>query len=174
MNIREKIFEHILRKQPKRKVSFPRWENVHTIVLLFESDYVEKNPVIRHLANRFVTEETDKSITLLGYADKKNIISANLPQSRILGRKDFTILGTPKSNIREELIRRPYDLLIDLTQKDNLPIRYLAMYINADFKTGRHIREGIHDFMLDMPAQESPEFLFGQIIYYLKLIKSND
>ncbi|MBQ0118279.1 MAG: hypothetical protein MJZ88_02020 [Paludibacteraceae bacterium] len=174
MNIREKIFGYILRRQPKRQVHFPRWENVRTIVILFESDLIEKNPTVRRLAERLSTEEADKNVTLLGYVDKKDILSPNLPQSRILGRKDFTIFGVPKANIREELMRHPYDLLIDLTQKDCLPLRYMATYLNADFKTGRHIREGIHDFMLDTPAQESQEFLFGQIIYYLKLIKSND
>lgn len=174
MNIREKIFEHILRKQPKRQVSFPRWENVRTIVLLYESDYTEKNPVVRRLADCITKQETDKSVILLGYADKKDVLAANLPQSRILGHKDFTIFGTLKADVREDLMRHPYDLLIDLTQEDCLPLRYMAMYLNADFKTGRHIREGIHDFMLDTPAQESQEFLCDQIIYYLKLIKSND
>ena len=174
MNIREKIFEHILRKQPKRQVSFPHWENVRTIVLLFESDFIEKNPVVRRMAERLVKTETDKNVILLGYADKKDILSANLPQSRILGHRNFTVFGTPKSDIREYLTHLTCDLLIDLTQEDRIQLRYMAMYLNADFKTGRHIREGIHDFMLDTPAQESQEFLFEQIVYYLKLIKSND
>lgn len=174
MNIREKIFGYILRRQPKRQVHFPRWENVRTVVLLFKSDLIEKNPVIHRLADRLTKEETDKNVILLEYADKKEVLSANLPQSRILGRKDFTIFGTPKAAIREELMRHPYDLLIDLTQGDSLPLRYMAMYLKADFKAGRHAQEGIHNFMLDTPAQESQEFLFEQIIYYLKLIKSND
>lgn len=174
MNIREKIFEYILRRQPKRQVSFPHWDDVRTVVLLFESDYIEKNPVVHRLANRLSKDETDKNVILIGYADKKDILSANLPQHRILGRRDFTIWGTPKAAIREELTRHPYDLLINLTQGDCLPLMYIAMYLKADFKTGRNLREGIHDFILDTPQQESQEFLFEQIIHYLKLIKSND
>lgn len=59
-----------MRKQPKRQVSFPRWENVRTIVLLFESDFIENNPVVRRMAERLVKTETDKNVILLGYADK--------------------------------------------------------------------------------------------------------
>ena len=70
--------------------------------------------------------------------------------------------------------------MIDLTTRPLLPLRYIAMYANADFKVGLNLGEGIHDMLISIPdldtEQAKPEasWLFDQIMRYLTTIKSND
>jgi len=116
----------------------------------------------------------DKDVVLLGYAPKKEIQSPILPQSRIMGLKDHNLLDIPRSELVESLQRRQYDMLIDLTQTPILPLQYMSMYARADFKTGMQRENGLLDFMIQTEPQDSPLFLFDQIIYFLKHIQSND
>ena len=73
-----------------------------------------------------------------------------------------------------------YDLLIDLTTRPLLPLRYIAMYTDADFKVGMNLGEGIHDMLISIPdldtEQAKPEatWLYNEIMRFITTIKSND
>ena len=173
MNIRDWIFTYRMRHRPVRHVAFPRYADVRSILILYESDWQERNPYIRELVQRLLLE--DKDVATWGYcAGKKDVTSPILPTSRILGERDINILKAPKQEIINDLLRRPFDLLLDLTQQPCLPLQYLAMYAPCDFKAGRLIRKGIHDFMVDVPPADTPRYLAEQILYYLQSIHSLD
>mgnify|MGYP000926509405 FL=1 len=91
-------------------------------------------------------------------------------------------------------------MLIDLTLQDILPLQYVCLYAKADFKIGMsRTMDDILDFKIIIPKPDSDEFgsgneedniefkdlnetlfhtdqqfLFEQIIHYLKNIRSND
>jgi hypothetical protein len=48
-------------------------------------------------------------------------------------------------------------------------MQYMARDIQADFKVGRFIREGIHDLTIDTAPQEAPDYLFEQIMKYIEM-----
>lgn len=170
MNIRERIFEYRLRKQPSRQAVFPNYENVRSVLVLYESDFIEKNTVVKAIRDELLTQ--DKDVVLWGYCDKKEITSLVLPQSRIMGRKDINLLGAPKPEVIADLQKRQYDLLIDLTQKPVLPLRYISMYARTDFRAGLNIEGARNDLLISTPPQETPRFLFEQIVKYLKMIQT--
>jgi hypothetical protein len=106
-----------------------------------------------------------------------------LPQSRILGVGDYNWLGKPQSEVLTDLKAEHFDLLIDLTTRPLLPLRYIAMYTEADFKVGMNLGEGIHDMLISLPdfspeqgeeASIEASWLYHQIMSYLTTIKSND
>ena len=171
-SIRYYWFDHQRKKQQPRSAVFPAKNAWRKVLLLYESDILEKNPEVKEIIRRLMHEERD--VTAWGYLDVKNPRSAILPQSRVLGRRDITFLHDLKQSVQEELRERQYDLLIDLTEHPCLPLHYAAMYAQAAFKTGRHIVEGIHDLMVDMPAADNPTPLYEQIIHFLTTIRSND
>jgi len=171
MNIKEKIFAYYRRQQPARQAIFPKYDEVRSILILFESDMIEKNDLIKSIRGELLTQ--DKDVVLWGYCDKKDINTAILPQYRIVGRRDFNLLGAPKEELIKDLQKRPYDLLIDLSQHPILALRYLAMYARADFKAGLSIHgTDLHDLLISTPAQDSPQFLYTQIVKYLKMIQT--
>ncbi len=171
-NLKDKLFSYLLRRNPLSSVGFPHYENIRSVLILFESDLLEKNTTILALRDRLLQE--DKDVVLLGYAPKKDISSLILPQRRILGLRDVTFWGGLQTEAQEYIRGRKYDLLIDLTQHPCLPLQYAAMYARADFKTGMRCNEALYHFIMEMPPTEDPTPLFDQILYYLKSIRSND
>lgn len=167
--IKNWVYNYKASKQPERNVVFPDFNNVRSVLVLFESDLLEKNTVVKSIANELGKE--DKDVVLWGYCEKKDIQSPILPHLRILGTRDYNILGAPKEDIINDLHKRQYDLLIDLTQHPCQPLRYLALYARAEFKTGMDLGAGVHDLLISTPAQETPQFLFEQIVKYLKMIQ---
>ncbi len=170
MSIKERIFQYRLRKQPERQAVFPKYDNVRSVLVLYESDFIEKNTVVKAIRDELLKQ--DKDVVLWGFCDKKEITSLVLPQSRIMGRRDINILGAPKEDIIADLQKRQYDLLIDLTQRPVLPLRYVAMYARADFRAGLNMEGATHELLINTPPQETPQFLFEQIVKYLKMIQT--
>lgn len=144
--LREKIFAWRLKRQAIRNVVMPNWEKVRNIAILYP------NNNIPHIIHQI--EASEKDVVLFTMPDSKQI-------------NWFT--GRPKAEIRELLMARKFDVLIDLTQTASLTMQYMALDIRADFKVGRFLREGIHDLTIDTAPQEAPDYLFEQIIKYIEM-----
>lgn len=170
--IRQQWFAYQTRRQTPRTVHFPVYDRCKTILLLYESDILEKNPFIKEIIRRLNHE--GKEVTAWGFMPYKPPTSPILPQSRMLGWRDTCFTHNLKDTVRQDLQKETYDLLIDLTQNSCLPLHYTAMHAHANFKIGRQIVEGIHDMMINMPAAENPTPLFNQMIHFLTTIRSND
>ena len=144
--LREKIFAWMLKRQATRQVVMIKWDTVRTVAVVYPNDNIQ------HIIKQI--EKDEKEVVVFTLPDKKQI--------------DW-ITERPKKEIREILTARQFDLLIDLTQHPSLTMQYMAMDIQADFKVGRFIREGIHDLTIDTAPQEAPDYLFEQIVKYIKV-----
>lgn len=181
MKIKEKIFDYLRMKQAPRDPRFPHFDQPLKVMIIYESDHLERNDAIKTIRQDLLKRRMD--VTMWGYVEKKDIQTLILPQSRILGLEDYNFLGKPRDYVLTDLQAEHYDLLIDLTTRRLLPLRYLAMYTNADFKVGLNLGEGLHDMLISLP-DFNPEqgedvsieasWLYHQIMSYLTTIKSND
>ena len=144
--LKEKIFAWILKRQAARTVIMPQWDKVRSVVVLYP------NNNIQHIIQQL--KQMGKEVVIFTMPDKKQI---------------NWLTERPKNEIRELVTARHFDVLIDLTQHPSLSMQYLAMDIRADFKVGRFIREGIHDLTIDTAPQEAPDYLFEQIMKYIKV-----
>jgi len=169
--IKQYIFEYLRKRMPEREVRFPHLDQSLKVMVIYESDPLERNDAIKAIRQDLLRRQMD--VTMWGYLGRKEIQTLILPQSRILGLGDYNWLGKPKDYVLTDLKAEHYDLLIDLSTQTLLPLRYLAMYTEADFKVGLSMGEGLHDMLMSM---ENPDVkgLYDQIINYLTTIKSND
>lgn len=176
--IKQFIFEYLRKRMPEREIRFPHLDQPLKIMLIYESDVLERNDAIKSIRQELLRKQMD--VTMWGYVEKKEISTLILPQSRILGLDDYNLLGKPREHVLTDLQTEQYDLLIDLTTRPLLPLRYIALYTRADFKVGLNLGEGIHDMLLSLPdldtenAKPEASWLFQQIMGYLTTIKSND
>lgn len=176
--IKQFIFEYLRKRMPERETRFPHLDQSLKIMLIYESDVLERNDAIKSIRQELLRKQMD--VTMWGYVEKKEISTLILPQSRILGLDDYNLLGKPREHVLTDLQAEQYDLLIDLTTRPLLPLRYIALYTRADFKVGLNLGEGIHDMLLSLPdldtenAKPEASWLFQQIMGYLTTIKSND
>lgn len=181
MKLKQRIFEYLRGKQPERNPRFPHLDRPLKIMIIYESDVLERNDSIKSIRQDLLRRQMD--VTMWGYVEKKEILTLILPQSRILGLNDYNWMGKPRDYVINDLQTEHYDLLIDLTTRPLLPLRYIAMYTDADFKVGLNLGEGIHDMLISLPdftpeqgeeAEIEASWLFNQIMGYLTTIKSND
>lgn len=181
MSLKQRIFDYLAKRQPVHEPRFPHMEQPLKLLIIYESDYLERNDAIKSIRQNLLRQQMD--VTMWGYAAKKEISTLILPQSRILGLGDYNLLGKPRDYVLTDLQAEHYDLLIDLTTQPCLPLRYLALYADADFKVGLNLGEGIHDMLLSLPDFEPEQgedakieatWLYDQIMNYLTTIRSND
>ena len=179
--LKQYIFEYLRKKQEPRNPRFPHFDQPLKVMIIYESDVLERNDAIKSIRQDLLRRQMD--VTMWGYVEKKEITTLILPQSRILGVDDYNLLGKPRDYVLTDLLAEHYDLLIDLTTRPMLPLRYLAMYTDANFKVGMNLGEGIHDMLISLPdlspeqgeeAEIEASWLYHQILSYLTTIKSND
>lgn len=144
--LRKKIFAWILKRQAARKVVLPQWSAVRSVAVLYS------NNNIQHIIKQI--EKTNKEVVLFTLPDKKEI---------------NWLTERPRKEVHELISARQFDVLIDLTQEPSRTMQYMAMDIQADFKVGRFIKEGIHDLTIDTPSQATPDYLFEQILRYIDM-----
>lgn len=166
---------------PEREVRFPHFDEPLRIMVIYESDYLERNDAIKTIRQDLLRRQMD--VTMWGYVERKEVQTLILPQSRILGLSDYNFFGKPRDYVLTDLQTEHYDLLIDLTTRPLLPLRYLALYTDADFKVGMNLGEGIHDMLISLPdlnpeqgeeAEIEASWLYHQMLQYLTTIKSKD
>lgn len=166
---------------PEREVRFPHFDQPLKIMVIYESDYLERNEAIKTIRQDLLRRQMD--VTMWGYVERKEVQTLILPQSRILGLSDYNFFGKPRDYVLTDLQAEHYDLLIDLTTRPLLPLRYLALYTDADFKVGMNIGEGVHDMLISLPdlnpeqgeeAEIEASWLYHQMLQYLTTIKSKD
>ena len=181
MKLKQYIFEYLRKKQEPRNPRFPHFDQPLKVMIIYESDVLERNDAIKSIRQDLLRRQMD--VTMWGYVEKKEITTLILPQSRILGIDDYNLIGKPRDYVLADLLAEHYDLLIDLTTRPLLPLRYLAMYTDADFKVGMNLGEGLHDMLISLPdlspeqgeeAEIEASWLYHQILSYLTTIKSND
>lgn len=194
---KRKAAKHLL--QSDRQKRWVDYNKANTILLLFESDYIEKNRFIRKIID--ILNADGKKVSAWGFLDKKMTSTAILPTFKILDRSTIDWFGCPKEPFLRELAENQFDMLIDLTLQDILPLQYVCLYANAAFKTGMsRTMDDIIDFKIIIPPPDLSElnssddeenniefkdlnetlfhtdqqFLYEQIIHYLKNIRSKD
>ena len=175
------IFDYLRKKMPERNPRFPHLDQPLKVLLIYESDLLERNDSIKSIRQDLLRRQMD--VSMWGYVAKKEIATLILPQSRILGLNDYNFFGKPRDYVLTDLQAEHYDLLLDLTTRPMLPLRYLAMYANADFKVGLNLGEGIHDMPISLPdftpeqseeVQLEASWLYQEIMKFITTVKSND
>lgn len=170
-------------RDANRAQSFVNYNSAQSILLLFESDFSEKNIEIRRIIHGLRVD--GKKVSAWGYINKKQITTAMLPDFRILNNQDADLTLCPKNNYIEELKAQHFDLLLDLSLHPSTFLQYLALYCDASCKVGSTLSKQInYDFVIDFnQLQQEDEtsaleidvpFVYNQMIFYLKKIQTND
>jgi hypothetical protein len=144
--LREKIFAWIWKRQATRNVVMRQWDDVRSVVVLYHNDNIP------HILQQL--KKDGKEVVLFTMPEKKQI---------------NWLTERPKTEERNMLVARHFDMMIDLTQHPSLTMLYMAMEIRADFKVGRYLRDGIHDMTINTAPQETPDYLFEQVMRYIKM-----
>ena len=95
MKLKQFIFDYLRRKMPERNPRFPHLDQPLKVMIVYESDLLERNDAIKSIRQDLLRRQMD--VTMWGYVEKKLINTLILPQSRILGVGDYNFFGKPRS-----------------------------------------------------------------------------
>ena len=161
--LKQFIFDYLRKKMPERHPRFPHLDQPLKVMIVYESDLLERNDAIKSIRQDLLRRQMD--VTMWGYVEKKEINTLILPQSRILGVGDYNFFDKPRDYVLDDLQTEQYDLLIDLTTRPCLPLRYITdMLISLPDLTPEQGEE----------AALEASWLYDQIMSFITTIKSND
>lgn len=184
--IKNKIFLNFCKKEAviqSRTKSFVSFQKAKNILILFESDEDEANQEIKNIINDL--KNAGKSVQAFGVVDKKIIETPELNDFQILNLKSFEWNGKPNSDLIQLIQSKNYDWVLDLSVLPNIKIQYLLLFSKAKFKSGlKKDFSAPLDFLIDFSNIETSlegehstpdiNYLYNQIIFYLKNIQTSD
>lgn len=179
------VFKQTAKKYLKinrRKKRFVSYEKARDFLLLFESENWEYQQIAEIVS---VLEKDNKHVMAIGYTTGKKPLEKSMPDILLFSKKETNLFGKPAKNIIEKVAKGKFDILIDLSSRQAMPLLYLSLYADASLKMSSHMLDmPIFDFILDIHKQKEnkPEqnndamerFLFEEIIFYLKSIQTTD
>jgi hypothetical protein len=128
----------------------------------------------------FVKLLTDKGIKVkvACYTEQKFIPHYFIPKllQDILTIKDVNWKFQPIKPFVKDFLEEEFDILIDLSLSEYLPLLYLAATSRAGLKLGRfnETHQDYFDLMIDIPEDATLDFFISQVIHYLNKINKEN
>lgn len=158
-----------------RKVVTTNLEKANAVAMLYkittEEDYIKVNNFVKYLKSEFGT----KRVFFLGYWDdaKKDpeFLHTKLDFD-FFSKKNLNWKGIPVGGNIDNFISDKFDILIDLNNYYNVPLRYLILKSCAKMKVGRYSQENEPFFDLMLANNETDfEDYCNHLVKYLLMIK---
>lgn len=176
MSIIEKIGYYLLRRkvsQNKRKLVASNLESANSVGIIFnatnESSFLKASAFAEILTNRGI------KVQCVGYVDNKSQLEffAGIKDMLFFSRKDHNWLGRPKDVSVNAFAEKQFDILIDLSLRESLPVQYIVGLSKAKMKVGKYMEAGYYDMMIDISKNPTLDNFITQIGIYLTMFKVN-
>ncbi len=148
--------------------------NARNIALLYylpdEATYKTMETIVSRLSNK------NLKIRVICYTDLKIIPYYFVPKisQDIFSIKDVNWRFQPQKPFIKEFINTEYDILIDLSLGDHLPLLYCAALSKAGLKAGRFQEDHqlFYDLLIHAGPDETIDSFAEQVIHYLSRINN--
>jgi hypothetical protein len=152
-------------KKNSRKKHFVNFQEASGIQLLLSSENEKEiGEIMKMLEN--------KRVSAWVFNPRENSLK-NTVSLHLLTKKDISILQKPSEKIEKKFLSETYDLLIDLTTHEILPLKYLLGISVAPCRCGMK-KKGypFYDLEIAAPAKTKGIELLKQILHYLNVIQA--
>lgn len=160
-------------KKNSRKRAFLNMEAIRTVLVLFEtSDYDAVDLFAEDLL------ELGKSVNGYAFRIKNDIFDYSETNYTIISPKENSEKsGAPDENLLKQLKSQHYDVVIDLTIKENYSLQYILTVVNATMTVGlKKSKLPFYDFSISNLPKDSKNSqvseLAKSIAFYLKTINT--
>jgi len=149
-------------------------ENARTVALLYclpdEATYKIMESILGKL------NELNLKVRVVAYTDQKFYPHYFIPKisQDIFTAKDLNWRLQPQKPFVKEFIETEYDILIDLSLEDHLPLLYCSALSKAGLKVGRFQEDHqlFYDLMIHAGPEETIDSFATQVIHYLSRINN--
>jgi len=119
-----------------------------------------------------------KSVKALGYVENKGLTGYFLPKLSFdfLYPSGLNWSYRPVSDAAKDFMQTEFDILIDLTTEDILPLLYISGLSKARFKAGLQSKDkNAHlDLMISLSEEDKLDELIAQVDHYLSIINKEN
>ena len=176
-HIREKFARSFLLQQlneMERERKQINLDSARTLALLYYLPDEATYKIVESILSRLA--DINLKVRVVCYTDLKIIPHYFIPKisQDIITAKDINWRIQPQKHFVKEFINTEFDILIDLSLTDHLPLLYCAALSKARLKAGRFQEDHqlFYDLMIHAGPEETIESFAGQIIHYLSRINN--
>ncbi len=176
MSIIEKIGYYLLRRkvsQNKRKLVANNLESANSVGVIFnatnESSFLKASAFAQSLTARGI------KVQCVGYVDNKSQLEffSGIKDMLFFSRKDHNWWGRPKDQAVNAFAEKHFDILIDLSLRESLPVQYIVGLSKAKMKVGKYMEDSYYDMMIDISKEPTLDNFTKQLGVYLNMFKVN-
>lgn len=177
--VKNKIGNYALKSLLKTKSQrYPKVSNLDTaksVGIIFPA-HTEKDFRLATQYLKIIKEEYGiMNIRALGYFPEKNELPflKRTIQIDYFTNKNLNWFNKPEGRYIQDFIKEKFDILIDLSENDLLPLQYVLCMSEAKFKVGRFSEnnQSFYDLMLDV-KNKSLAYYIEQLTIYLTNINN--
>ncbi len=175
--IRVPIGKYFLSKdaeKARRNKRFINLKDASSLAIIYfltnDDDYLAVSKFVESLKKRKLR------IKAMGYVRDKHLTQKYLPKLTydFFYDRDINWYGRPGGNYVKDFLEKPFDVLIDLSDGNSLPIKYIIAKSNAHFKVGRYKNENqvFFDLMIKHDDTNNLQSFIAEIEHYLTIINN--
>jgi hypothetical protein len=177
--IRTKAGWYFLRKAMKKDPGERKARNFNNskyIGILFDLWTEEEYNRIHKYVNKL--QDSKKKVRALGYILDPMLANHVMPMLSFeyIYEKDLNWYCRPSTDKYNDFCKSDFDILIDLSREDHLPLLFAALETRAPFKIGRfgESKQQIFDMMLEIKDDETLDEIINYYDQYINMIKPVD
>jgi len=164
--LRRKIKQLI--KHSEREKAYRNLKEINTVLILFDTENFDD-------ANYFIQQmkKMKKKVKAFAFKSKKDTNNYSNISYTIVTEKDMK--SESLIQIANSLADEQFDLVVDLTLKENLLLLYILVSVNAPLKVGFYKHTlSVHDMVISFAPGlvQNVKELGKQLIHYLTIISS--
>ena len=149
----------------KRQKQFLSWEKVFIIALIID----EKAAVNKSELDKFI-EGTKKYIEV--FYVELNSKQSTFSDWKCLTKKEKTIFNLPKVSFLNEVKEKKYDLVINVSQLQQVFTANLVSQLNSSFKCGNNNLYDELDLIIERNESQNLISYLKEVVKYLEMIRT--
>lgn len=173
-------FKRRARQQERKRKEFVSYPMIKHAVLVFESVDEKQDQVYHDIIRQLKTDGIN--VKAFAYMEKSKNTIYHHDDITILEKKQIGCMCVPEEKIIQQLRNTACDVLFDFTVRTVLPLQYVVLYVDAKCRVGVKCDKLLKpDFMIESTEKkckgfssnkEDLKFLFNQMLFYLKTIRT--
>jgi hypothetical protein len=158
-------------RNPERNVLVHTFKTAKTAAILWYPEDDGAMESFEHM-RKVLTEHgiSARGLAVVGTTEEKETFS-KASHSRFFTGKEIDWRGNPKSDDLKNFVNTRYDLLLDLSISELLPLQSILVNSLASFKVGwKEPENNFYDLNVEITGKKNCRYLTEQIIHYLEYI----
>jgi len=173
--LKDRFTTHLIEKEIQKQKRIKKAINLNSakkIGILFNLNDEQVVAYVNNFINNLA--ESGKTVHAICYLPEKKIPEYYLAKLKVdvIQPKDLNIVGIPSTPRAKDFIKNDFDILLDMSLKDEPPLDYFAVMSRAGFKVGRYRKSMIKVFDLMIRKREDMDFkdYYKSLLQYLSKI----